>query len=213
MHVSCPSLMCDINQQKCIQELFSDYFLLPGHTLALGSSRAKPEHVQPSFFQSGNLVGSQRVVKKEGGGVFSLCVHICWVMCSLLLYNTHIYTHTLWILGFMEEAACSQLLNTVTVWFTKSSFHKGILTCCILDWQRQPLRVESLLLEDREWWLFWFLPHSSRGYPTPSHLTLLISVDIGLVQSFSLEKLRFSCGGVPGTRVWVCVYRDLQATK
>lgn len=212
MHVSCPSLMCDINQQKCIQELFSDYFLLPGHTLALGSSRAKPEHVQPSFFQSGNLVGSQRVVKKEGG-IFSLCVHICWVMCSLLLYDTHIYTHTLWILGFMEEAACSQLLNTVTVWFTKSSFHKGILTCCLLDWQRQPLRVESLLLEDREWWLFWFLPHSSRGYPTPSHLTLLISVDIGLVQSFSLEKLRFSCGGVPGTRVWVCVYRDLQATK
>lgn len=165
------------------------------------------------FFQSGNLVGSQRVVKKEGGGLFSLCVHICWVMCSLLLYDTHIYTHTLWILGFMEEAACSQLLSTVTVWFTKSSFHKGILTCCILDWQRQPLRVESLLLEDREWWLFWFLPHSSRGYPTPSHLTLLISVDIGLVQSFSLEKLRFSCGGVPGTRVWVCVYRDLQATK
>lgn len=94
MHVSCPSLMCDINQQKCIQELFSDYFLLPGHTLALGSSRAKPEHVQPSFFQSGNLVGSQRVVKKERGGVFSLCVHICWVMCSLLLYDTHIYTHT-----------------------------------------------------------------------------------------------------------------------
>lgn len=132
MHVSCPSLMCDINQQKCIQELFSDYFLLPGHTLALGSSRAKPEHVQPSFFQSGNLVGSQRVVKKEGG-IFSLCVHICWVMCSLLLYDTHIYTHTLWILGFMEEAACSQLLNTVTVWFTKSSFHKGILTCCLLD--------------------------------------------------------------------------------
>lgn len=132
MHVSCPSLMCDINQQKCIQELFSDYFLLPGHTLALGSSRAKPEHVQPSFFQSGNLVGSQRVVKKEGG-IFSLCVHICWVMRSLLLYDTHIYTHTLWILGFMEEAACSQLLNTVTVWFTKSSFHKGILTCCLLD--------------------------------------------------------------------------------
>lgn len=164
-----------------------------------------------SFFDQVTL-GSQRVVKKKGvGGVFSLCVHICWVMCSLLLYDT--YTHTLWILGFMEEAACSQLLNTVTVWFTKSSFHKGILTCCILDWQRQPLRVECLLLEDGEWWLFWVLPHSSRGYPTPSHLTLLISVDTGLVQSFSLEKLRFSCGGVPGTRVWVCVYRDLQATK
>lgn len=69
--------MCDINQQKCIQELFSDYFLLPGHTLALGSSRAKPEHVQNSFFQSGNLVGSQRVVKKEGGGgIFIVCAHL-----------------------------------------------------------------------------------------------------------------------------------------
>lgn len=213
MHVSCPSLMCDINQQKCIQELFSDYFLLPGHTLALGSSRAKPEHVQPSFFQSGNLVGSQRVVKKEGGYFHCVCTSVGLCVPSFCMTHTYTHTHTLWILGFMEEAGCSQLLNTVTVWFTKSSFHKGILTCCLLDWQRQPLRVESLLLEDREWWLFWFLPHSSRGYPTPSHLTLLISVDIGLVQSFSLEKLRFSCGGVPGTRVWVCVYRDLQATK
>lgn len=93
MHVSCPSLVCDINQQKCIQELFSDYFLLPGHTLALGSSRAKPEHVQPSFFQSGNLVGSQRVVKKRGGGYFH-CVCTSVGLCVPSFCMTHTYTHT-----------------------------------------------------------------------------------------------------------------------
>lgn len=94
MHVSCPSLMCDINQQKCIQELFSDYFLLPGHTLALGSSRAKPEHVQPSFFQSGNLVGSQRVVKKEGGYFHCVCTSVGLCVPSFCTTHTYIYTHT-----------------------------------------------------------------------------------------------------------------------
>lgn len=80
--------MCDINQQKCIQELFSDYFLLPGHTLALGSSRAKPEHVQPSFFSHQvSLLDLREWFKKRGG--FSLCVHICWVMCFLLLPPPH----------------------------------------------------------------------------------------------------------------------------
>lgn len=44
----------------------------------------------------------------------------------------------------MRKTALSPLLV-----FTKKGFHKWILTCYILELQREPLRAESLLLENR----------------------------------------------------------------
>lgn len=95
---------------------------------------------------------------------------------------------------FLRRKALSPLPNTSTGCFTKRGFHKWILTCYILELQREPLRGECLLLENRERWLLQFLPHSWRGCRTPCHLTWMISAGSWLVHSCDKEMFFFYDG-------------------
>lgn len=105
--------------------------------------------------------------------------------------------HTLGLLGTF-----SPLLNTSTSWCTKTGFHKWILTCYILELQRGPLSTECLLLENREWWLLQFLPHSWRGCWTPSHLTAMMACTELWVLAVKKRGFLWRC--VLATRVCVC---------
>lgn len=108
-----------------------------------------------------------------------------------------------WTSYAVDEDDCTFLmLNTSTSRLTKRGFQKWILTCYILELQREPLRAKCLLLENREWWL-WFIPHSWRACCTASHLTSLILDGSWLVLSseFVVKKRGFLWRCVPAALV------------
>lgn len=94
-----------------------------------------------------------------------------------------------------EQDFMFPMLKASTSCLTKRGFHKWILTCYILELQRELLRAECLLLENREWWLLWLIPRSWRARCTQSHMTWLILDGSWLLLSswlLAVKEERFS---------------------
>lgn len=160
------------------------FWLLPGQISALGQFGAERES---SLFQ---VSAGQLVPKRRRFCPFA-------------------YISSLDSWGFMRETALSPL-STSTGCFTKTRFHTWILPCYIWELQKEPLRAEHVLLENREWWFLQFLPHSGRGRWTPRHLTSMITHQNCLLHSSQLwwkyKKKVFSFrGGVCLPYVCACV--------
>lgn len=113
-------------------------------------SQTKSEHVQPSAF---------RFEGRNSWGAFHP------VPCHVFVGH-----HMLCLRGRLCPSQHAD---------TKMGFHKWISTCYILDLQREPLRDNYLLLENREWWLLGLEPHSWGACCTLSHLTNLIPPGAG----------------------------------